>query len=180
MATSPESGGPGPLLRAAVTCCALVLSALLAGGCAGQGAAQSTEQDGFPKPELSQSNELFAKGSLAAVEIRGQKDVTVRETLESVYTGAGFKVAGRKGGFVSFDIPPSRKVLAAYGNWNGMEVRVRMKVEVIPQNGGVFLLVCHSFVVREPGSMSEDEQPLARRHVRDYEKLLYEVGNRLN
>ena len=138
------------------------------------------DADVLPKPVLSESNQRLARGSLSAVEIRGQKEVTVRETLESVFTEAGFKVAVRKPEAISFDRPASRGVVMAYGNWNGMDVRARLKVEIFPQSGGVYLLVCQCFAVREAGSMSEDEQPLARRRLREYEHLLYEVGNRLN
>ncbi len=180
----PELEGPAaPSTRAVSRHAALlvVFLALVSWTVSGCSSGKSErDADLIPKPVLSESNQRIARGCLSAVEIHGQKEVTVRETVESVFTEAGFKVGVRKPEFIAFDRVANRSLVVAYGNWNGMEVRARLKVEIIPQSDGQYLLVCRSFVVREAGSMSEDEQPLARRRLREYEHLLYEVGNRLN
>lgn len=163
----------------ATAAASLALVALLAAptGCSSAPHAKSRST---PAAVLSPANREIARGSVAAVEIRNQKPDTIRETLESVYTGAGFRVGSRKPEALCFDRPATRYQVAAYGSWFGMEVWTRLKVEIIPQSSGQFLLVCRSYVVREAGTISEDQQPLARRHVREYEPLLDEVASRLN
>lgn len=151
---------------------------LLVSGCASQ--KDADEGAAGPRPALSEQNAKIARGSLAAVEINGASAAAISETVESVFTEAGFRIITRKPEEIVFDRSSTRGESLAYGNWMGTEVRTRMKVEIIPQNSGRFLLVCRSFIVRDAGTMGEDEQPLARRRVRDCEPLIYEVANRLN
>jgi hypothetical protein len=133
-----------------------------------------------PPAELSEDNQRLARGCLAAVEIRGQNRVTIQETVESVFTGAGLSLMRRTQDEIVFERHATRSETAAYGSWFDGEARTRLKVEFMSQNGGVFFLRCRSYIAREAGTPAEDEQPLARRRVRDYEGLLYEVANRLN
>lgn len=151
---------------------------LLVSGCASRRDAEDAPAE--PRPALSGQNAKIARGSLAAVEIQGASAAALSETVESVFTEAGFRIMTRKPEEIVFDRASTRGEAFAYGNWMGAEVRTRMKVEIIPQNSGRYLVVCRSFIVRDAGTMGEDEQPLARRRVRDCEPLVYEVANRLN
>ncbi len=130
--------------------------------------------------ELSKGNQALASGTLATVGVQGETLGTVRETVESVFTAAGFAVAAGLPELMVFERPATRRQIATYGSWGGVEVRTRLKVEITPQSGDFYLLRCRSYIVREPGSPSEDEQSLARRHVREYEGLLHEVASRLH
>lgn len=151
---------------------------LVAGFLAGCTSSPGTSsRDEFP---LSESNRELARRSLAAVEIRGQPLITVAETVESVFTQNGFMLLGRTAELLTFERPATRAQSAAYGSWSGGDVRVRLKVEVYPQGTRVYLLCCRAYIAREAGSASEDEQPLARRKVREYEDFLFEVARRLN
>lgn len=151
---------------------------LLVSGCASS--KDADEGAAEPRPALSEQNAKIARGSLAAVEINGASEAAVTETVESVFTQAGFRINARRPEEIVFDRSADRRESRAYGNWMGTEVRIRMNVEIIPQNSGRYLVICRSFVACDAGTMGEDEQPLARRRVRDYEPLLYEVANRLN
>jgi len=159
-------------------CLAALLAALLLTGCASKSGSASSAGNGFDT--LSPANRELAHGTLCACEIRGQKVETIRDTVESVYTENGFKAGKHEPNLLIFERPASRGMVAAYGSWGGIEVNIRLKVEITPQNRDVHLLRCRSYVVREPGSMAEGEQPLARRKVREYEGLLQEVASRLN
>ncbi len=151
---------------------------LVVSGCASH--KDSDESAAEPRPALSEQNAKIARGSLAAVVIQGASAAAITETVESVFTEAGFRIITRKPEEIVFDRSSTRGESLAYGNWMGTEVRTRMKVEIIPQNSGRYLVICRSFIVRDAGTMGEDEQPLARRRVREYEPLVYEVANRLN
>lgn len=150
----------------------LTLLVLLATACAGPKA--------DPRTSVSVQNQDLVRGALAAVEIQGQSLATVMDTTESVFTEGGFTVASRKPDQRTFERPAGRSEVAAYGNWQGMEVRIRLRVDYYEQSSGRILAICRSFVAREAGTMAEDEQPLRRRRVREYEPLLHEVANRLN
>lgn len=129
---------------------------------------------------MSEDNRALARGCLAATEIHGQPLVTVQETLESVFTAAGLAMYKRNADELGFERPATRRERGAYGSWYGTDVRVRLRVEIQRQGGGVHFLRCRSFVVRDAGTQAEDQQSLARRHVRNYEHLLDEVAARLN
>lgn len=153
-------------------------SLLIGTGCASRPNDRGVEDD--PNLALSEENQSLARGCLSAVEIRGQSLVTVQETIESVFTGAGLGMTRRTEGELVFERPATRKELGAYGTWFGEEVRVRLRVTIQPQSGGIQFLRCRSYIARDSGTSAEDEQPLARRHVRKYEPLLAEVSARLN
>lgn len=129
---------------------------------------------------VSESNRELVRGALSAVEIRGHPLATVKETVESVFTAEGFTVQNRKPDQITFERPATRGQVAAYGDWQGMEVRMRLRVTFLEQTSARILLVCRSLVVREAGTMAEDEQPLGRSRVRAYAPLLHEVAARLN
>ena len=157
----------------------IAVCGLLGGaGCATRPSDRDGEAD--PSLALSEENQYLARGCLSAVEIRGQSLVTVQETVESVFTGAGLGMTRRTEGELIFERPATRKELGAYGTWFVEEVRVRLRVTIEPQAGGVHFLRCRSYIARDSGTSAEDEQPLARRHVRKYESLLAEVSSRLN
>lgn len=160
------------------------LALLLAGaawasvGCAGRG--PSLEEEMALSSKLSEENQSLARGCLAAVEIRRQPLVTVQETIESVFTSAGLAVFKRTAEEIGFERPATKRERGAYGSWFGEDVRVRLRVAIQQQTGGIHFLRCRSFIAREAGTNAEDQQPLARRHVRNYEGLLDEVSARLN
>lgn len=129
---------------------------------------------------VSEKNRELTRGALTAVEIHGQPLETVMETTEGVFTDAGFSVSSRRPGELAFDRAATAGQVAAYGNWQGMEVRIRLRVRFLEYSSGHVLAVCRSYVAREAGTPSEDEQPLGRARVRRYEALLHEVANRLN
>ena len=176
--------GSRRFLNGWISCLRLVgLVALvgLAAGCASSGNKVPDEPSAVDEPPpLSEGNKDLARGALSAVEIHGQKLVTVQETVESVFTAAGLTLGKRAPDQMVFERPASRQQTAAYGSWFGGQAKVRLKVDFMPQGNGVMFLRCRSFIAREAGTMSEDEQPLARRHVKEYEPLLSEVANRLN
>jgi len=150
---------------------------MLGVGCASR---SGGDEEGYPSPPLTEENQELARGCLSAVEIRGQSLVTVQETVESVFTSAGLGVTRRTEGEIIFERPATKRERGAYGTWFGEEVRVRLRVTIEPQAGGVHFLRCRSFIARDSGTSAEDEQSLARRHVRNYESLLPEVSSRLN
>lgn len=171
------------LLRLGFRWATLVLLAAglgLSGGCASSKPKSAEEQSKTGKQALSAENRELARGCLSAVEIRGHSLVTVQETTESVFTGSGLAVVQRNQDAIVFERPATRKEKGAYGTWFGEDVRVRLRVEFQNQSGGVFFLRCRSFIARDAGTHAEDQQALARRHVRNYEGLLDEVSSRLN
>lgn len=131
-------------------------------------------------PPLSKTNRDHARGSLASVVIEGHPLVTVSETVESVFTGAGLTLAGKTADLLTFERAATRGEVAAYGSWSGEKSRVRLKVQIIQEGTTRYFLCCRSYIARAAGAVDEDEQSLARRHVREYEGLLNEVSTRLN
>ncbi len=150
--------------------CLLLLLSLLS-GCAGAKG---------PARDVSETNRDLARGALSAVEIRGQDRVTVMDTVESVFTEAGLKLATKAPDTLVFERPATGGELFAYGTWSGGAVVIRLKVECLQQGNSVYLLRCFSHVARDAGTMAEDEQRLDRNQVRKYRHLLREVGLRLN
>lgn len=163
---------------------AVLLGAFASGsvGCASSGKPKSLadEFEAEANPPLSDTNKELARGCLSAVEIHGQRLVTVQETVESVFTAAGLAVFKRNAEEIGFERLATRGERGGYGTWFGEDVRVRLRVEIQQQSGGVYFLRCRSFIARDAGSNAEDQQPLARRHVKKYEPLLDEVAARLN
>lgn len=166
------------LLRLGAAGC-IAVAVMLSAGCAGTGK-PAGEDPGPAAAPLSEENRSLAKGCLAAGEIHGQPLVTVRETIESVFTSAGLALSSSAEDSLTFERPATRRERGAYGTWFGEDARVRLRVEIQQQSGGVHFLRCRSYICREAGTTAEDEQSLARRHVRGYEGLLDEVSARLN
>lgn len=131
-------------------------------------------------PPLSEANRRAAFGALSAVEIHGQSMVTVKETVESVHTEAGFTLGKKERERLVFERMGNREDRVIYGNWFREDVKIRLVVEFNQQGNGVIFVLCRSYMVRDAGSYAEDEQRLARRRVRQYAHLLTEVANRLN
>lgn len=169
-----------PAVRTLATAALLAVGAWMAVGCASSKSADTLEAETSLSPKLSNENEELARGFLSAVEIHGQKLVTIQETIESVFTSAGLALSKRSAEQIAFERPATKRERGAYGTWFGEDVRVRMRVEIMQQTGGVFFLRCRSYIARDAGTTAEDEQVLARRHVRNYEGLLDEVSARLN
>lgn len=172
---------PGPrgwVRGAAVLVSALALAVLSGSGCASNADSEgASARSGAP---ITSADREQARGSLSAIKISGHSRTTVRDTVDSVFTGAGLRRGKSTGDQLVFERPASRGQRAAYGNWMGDEVVVRLKVDVTLQGRDLYLITCRCFVVREGGSMAEDEQPLARRRMREFQPLLEEVGKRLN
>ncbi len=164
--------GAGPLA-------ALALSLALALGITACSSSSRRDSD-LGAESLDRLQREQARGSLAAVVIRGQPRATVCDTLDAVFVAAGFRRGKAKGEQLVFERPASRGQRAAYGNWMGGEVLVRMRIDLQLQGKDEFFVTCRSFVVREGGSLGEDEQPLARTRMREFRPLLDEVANRLN
>ncbi|MBX3746605.1 MAG: hypothetical protein KF833_14950 [Verrucomicrobiae bacterium] len=147
------------------------------------GCTPSSSSPGLPPltaPPVSDVNLDLAKGALAAIEIRNQSPAAVRQTVESVFTDAGLALSLRRPDQLVFERPASRAERRAYGNWQGDDLRVRLRVEFIELGPSLTFVRCLSFLVRDPDSAYQDEQSLARRRVRQYEGLLTEVSLRLN
>ena len=156
---------------------------VLAGSLAGLSACSSTDGAGDAtgsRETISIQDRDNARGSLSAVKIAGHPRQTVRDTVDSVFTEAGFRRGKSSGDQLVFERPASRGQRAAYGNWMGDEVIVRLKVDLVLQGRDLYFVTCRCFVVREGGSMAEDEQALARRRMREFQPLLEEVSKRLN
>ncbi|MGE3310319.1 MAG: hypothetical protein AB7O66_10150 [Limisphaerales bacterium] len=169
------------ILRLLAAAFAIALLSGIAAGCkSAKPTTSSLEDEISTTPKLSEENQAMARGFLSAVEIHGQPLVTVQETLESVFIGAGLALLKRDSDEVTFERPATRKERGAYGTWFGGDARVRMRVEIFQQSRGVIFLRCRGHIARDAGTNAEDQQPLARRHVRDYEGLLDEVSARLN
>jgi hypothetical protein len=169
-----------PSARVLAAATLLAVAAWMAVGCASSKSTDSLEAETSLSPKLSEENQALARGFLSAVEIHGQSLVTVQETIESVFTSAGLALSKRTAEQIAFERPATKRERGAYGTWFGEDVRVRMRVEIMQQTGGVFFLRCRSYIARDAGTTAEDEQVLARRHVRGYEGLLDEVSARLN
>jgi hypothetical protein len=169
-----------PAARALAAAFLFAVGAWVTAGCASSKSTDSLEAETSLSPELSDENQELARGYLAAVEIHGQKLVTLQETIESVFTSAGLALSKRTADQIAFERPATKRERGAYGTWFGEDVRVRMRVDIMQQTGGVFFLRCRSYIARDAGTTAEDEQVLARRHVRNYEGLLDEVSARLN
>ncbi len=152
----------------------------MSGGCASSDTGTSLEEEISTTPQLSEENKDMARGFLSAVEIHGQPLVTVQETLESVFIGAGLALLKRSSEEVTFERPATRRERGAYGSWFGEDARVRLRVEIFQQPERVIFLRCRSHIARDAGTNAEDQQTLGRRHVRNYEGLLDEVSARLN
>ena len=112
--------------------------------------------------------------------VTGQSRITVTETIESVFTAAGLQLASRNDDLLVFERAATRKEAAAYGSWSESDSRIRLKVQILQEGTEQFFLCCRSSVARAAGTGVEDEQSLARRKLRNYEPLLYELATRLN
>jgi|GEM_PF-3154742 len=167
-------------VQAFATAVFLAAAAWAATGCASWSASSSLEEETSLSPKLSQENKALARGYLCAVEIHGQRLVTIQETIESVFTSAGLALSKRTAEEIAFERPATKRERGAYGTWFGEDVRVRLRVEILQQTGGIFFLRCRSYIARDAGTNAEDQQVLARRHVKSYEGLLNEVSARLN
>ncbi len=167
-------------VRVIATALSLAVLAWASTGCASSSTAKALEEETSKSPKLSETNKALAKGYLSAVEIHGQSLVTIQETVESVFTSAGLALSKRNAEELMFERPATKGERGAYGTWFGQDVRVRLRVEIHQQTGGVFFLRCRSLIARDAGTTAEDQQTLARRHVRNYEGLLDEVSARLN
>ncbi len=144
--------------------------------CSGTG----TNERGGESAPFSSLNREQARGSLAAVKISGQSKETVRDTVDAVFTAAGFRRGRSAGDQQVFERPASRGQRAAYGNWQGGEVFVRLRVDLQRQGREEYFVTCRSFIVRGDQYSAEDEQPVARRRLREFRTLLDEVATRLN
>ena len=86
---------------------AVLLGAFASGsvGCASSGKPKSLadEFEAEANPPLSDTNKELARGCLSAVEIHGQRLVTVQETVESVFTAAGLAVFKRNAEEIGFE-----------------------------------------------------------------------------
>ncbi|MBL9139323.1 MAG: hypothetical protein JNK85_25870 [Verrucomicrobiales bacterium] len=157
----------------------VVGSFLVAWGCSTTG--HAPDNAAVPAdPPLSDANRRLAVGTLSAVEIRGQPMATVRETVESVHTEAGFSVAKKERDQLVFERAGTRQDRVVYGNWFREDVKIRFVVEFSQQGSQVIFVSCRSYIVRDAGTYAEDQQKLARRRVRQFAHLLTEVANRLN
>lgn len=160
-----------------------VLCIAFAGSLAVCSSCTSTDEVGdasVSRETITTQDREHARGSLSAVKISGHGRQTVRDTVDSVFTEAGFRRGKSAGDQLVFERPATRGQRAAYGNWMGDDVIVRVKVDVVLQGRELYFVTCRCFVVREGGSMAEDEQALARRRMREFQPLLEEVSKRLN
>lgn len=186
MAYSSRSRAPGSALFRRLAAVLLTLLAAAAWfGCASGdsskgSSADSDDRGGLERAPLSPENQKLARGCLSAVLVSGHPRVTLVETIESVFTGAGFTLAGKAGDGLIFERPAPRNLRVAYGSWSGDQAVVRLRVDIYQEGTLQFFVRSRSYVARAAGTGVEDEQSLARRHVREYEGLLHEVATRLD
>jgi len=179
-ATRAGSPGPGRSRRFLSSLSCLIGTAAIVLVLAGCATPRDESLDSSAAPALSETNRDNARGSLASVKVVGHSRLTVSETVQSVFTGAGLTLAGKSDDLLTFERPATRGERAAYGSWQGDKSKVRLKVQIIQEGSKEFFLCCRSYIARSAGAVDEDEQSLARRKVRQYEGLLREVATRLN
>ncbi len=175
---SPSSSGLRRRLSNVIGSCLALAGILWITGCATGHAPESAAQPA--DPPLSKANRRASYGTLSAVEIHGQSMVTVKETVESVHTEAGFTLARKERERLVFERMGTREDRVIYGNWFREDVKIRLVVEFDQQGSRIIFVHCRSYMVRDAGTFAEDQQKLSRRRVRQFSHLLTEVANRLN
>ena len=153
--------GPGHLKRLCPTLfLALGLFALAVSGCRSSGKAGPS---GF-----------------ASVELRGNTPGQIRDVTVEVFSGHGYKVTSPALTGMVFEKQASRMNNAAYGNWTGSPVWIRVSASIVPVSEAAYRLQCKAVLLRDKGQAAfEEEIKLKGFQSGPYQKLLDEVASRL-
>ncbi|MGA1236704.1 MAG: hypothetical protein ACO34E_07555 [Limisphaerales bacterium] len=116
----------------------------------------------------------------AVVTLRYTDEITVRRTVEAVFSEAGYEDASFSAEW-RYERKTSTMQQLAHGGWfdeGGVRERVRLKL--IPLSEGVYRLESQAMMVRNAGEgLFEEEVKMTRLKSRPYQKLLNEVAKRL-
>jgi hypothetical protein len=114
------------------------------------------------------------------VTLRGHEPLTIRRTVESVFSEEGYVDASRRG-LWCYERGTSKMGQLLHGGWFDDEgVRERVKLKLIPLSEGVFRLESEAVMVRDAGdAFFEEETRMTRLKSGPYRKLLEEVEQRL-
>ncbi|MEY2429636.1 MAG: hypothetical protein QOJ40_2521 [Verrucomicrobiota bacterium] len=119
-------------------------------------------------------------GGFASVVIQGNTPGQIRKATIEVFSEHGYKLADPRAPNPVFEKQASRIDNAAYGNWTGSPVWLRVKVAIIPEAEATFRLQCNAALLRDRGQPAfEEEIRLRRFQAGPYRKLLEEVAARL-
>ena len=100
-------------------------------------------------------------------------------TIE-VFGKHGYKVADPRSPNLVFEKQASRIDNAAFGNWTGAPIWLRVRAWVVPVSEASFRLHCKAALVRDQGQAAfEEEIKLRGFQAGPYQKLLDEVAARL-
>lgn len=116
----------------------------------------------------------------AAVTLRGSDALTIRQTVESVFSEKGFWDASRRD-LWCYERGTSKMGQLLHGGWFDDDgVRERVKLKLIPLSEGVYRLEAEAVMVRDAGdAFFEEEARMTRLKSGPYRKLLAEVEKRL-
>lgn len=116
-----------------------------------------------------------ASESFASVKIGGHTRQEVTAATIKVFEKNGYETAGA-GPDIVFEREGSKWDQIAFGdNVGGGTVINRVRAQVVDLGGGVCRVQCLAYVVRDPGSMVEDEVRLRARRSGPYREMLDEV-----
>src|SRR5882672_1290000 len=116
----------------------------------------------------------------AAVEIEGNTPGQIRDVATEVFRSHGFRVAQAGLARMVFEKEGTGMDNAAYGDWMGGKVWIRVKASIIAVSDRNFRLECNAYTVQDKGVAGlEQEIKLSKFRRGRYQKLLDEVASRL-
>src|SRR2546429_4200796 len=119
-------------------------------------------------------------GGFASVVIQGNTPGQIRTAAMDVFSEHGYKVADAKSSNPVFEKQASRIDNAAWGNWTGAGVWIRVRVFILPVAEATFRLQCKAVLVRDRGQAAfEEEIKLRNFQAGPYQELLDEIAARL-
>jgi hypothetical protein len=119
-------------------------------------------------------------GGFASVVIQGNTPGQIRAAAVEVFSEHGYKMMDARSPNPVFEKQASRIDNAAWGNWTGSGVWIRVRVFILPVAEATFRLECKAVLVRDRGqSAFEEEIKLRNFQAGPYQKLLDEVAARL-
>jgi hypothetical protein len=121
-----------------------------------------------------------SSGGFASVVIEGNTPGQIRHVTIEVFSDHGYKIADERATNPVFEKKGSRIDNAAYGNWTGSPVWIRVRVSIVPAGEATFRLQCKAVLLRDRGQPAfEEEIKLRNFQAGPYRKLLDEVAARL-
>lgn len=148
-------------MRAIICCLALVSALLASAGC------RSTS-----KP---------ADAQFAAVDISGQTPARISAITFSVFEANGYLVADTDPKKPIFEKQASGMNNLKWGNWiSDTRVWERVRVTITPRLDSMCRVQCQAFVLRDRGSVLEEEIKISGIHSGKYQEMLEDVAKRLS